>query len=87
MWIEKNSPEARNKYPDTWSVKRHVSRLVKECFLSETLSMEFAKYFEGMSFEQLDEMAKSFSFENSKQRDGLNKILREHSGLDLGSGL
>lgn len=69
------------KYPDSWDVKRHVSRLVKECFLSETLSMEFARYFENMSFEELDGMAKSFSFQSSKQREGLNRILREHSGI------
>lgn len=62
-------------------MKRHVSRLVKECFLSETLSMEFARYFEGMGFEELDAMAKSFSFGSSRQREGLNRILREHSGL------
>ncbi|KAL0631611.1 hypothetical protein Q9L58_009527 [Maublancomyces gigas] len=80
-WVEKNSPDAANKYPDTWAVKRHVSRLVKECLLSETLSMEFARYFEGMTFDQLDAMAESFSFRSSKQREGLNRILREHSGI------
>lgn len=80
-WIEANSPSAAQKYPDSWAVKRHVSRLVKECFLSETLSMEFARYFDGMDLEQLDAMAKSFSFVSSKQRKGLNRILREHSGI------
>lgn len=43
--------------------------------------MEFARYFEGMTFDQLDAMAESFSFRSSKQREGLNRILREHSGI------
>lgn len=43
--------------------------------------MEFARHFDGMGLEQLDAMAKSFSFASSKQRKGLNRILREHSGI------
>jgi hypothetical protein len=58
-----------------------VSRLVKECFLSETLSAEFARYFEGMGTEELGEMAKSFAFERVVQREGLNQILLEHASL------
>ncbi|KAI5838510.1 glycoside hydrolase superfamily [Morchella snyderi] len=80
-WISKNAPDAAQKYPDHWDVKRHVSRLVKECFLSETLSAEFARYFEGMGMEELGEMAKSFAFERVVQREGLNQILLEHASL------
>jgi hypothetical protein len=80
-WIEKNSPAAKDKYPTPWSTKRQLSRLIKETFLAETLSDEFASYFEGMGFEELDEMAKSFAFEECAQREGLNAILRDHAKL------
>lgn len=43
--------------------------------------MEFAKQFEGMSMEDLEECAKSFSYENCVKRDGLNETLREHAKL------
>lgn len=80
-WIEKESKTAKDKYPTTWDVKRHVNRVVKQCLLADTLQDEFAGYFEGMGFEELDEMAKSFAFGECRQREGLNKILREHAKI------
>jgi hypothetical protein len=43
--------------------------------------MEFAKQFDGMSMEDLEECAKSFSYEKCLKREGLNEIMREHSKL------
>jgi hypothetical protein len=80
-WVKKVAPQSEHMYPSTWDVERHVSRLVKQCLVSENLSLEFAQYFEGMGFEALEAMAKSFAFEECVQRDGLNKALREHAGL------
>jgi hypothetical protein len=43
--------------------------------------MEFAKQFQGMSMEDLEECARSFSYERCLNREGLNEILREHSRI------
>lgn len=43
--------------------------------------MEFAKQFEGMSMEDLEECARSFSYDRCLKRDGLNQILRDHAKL------
>jgi hypothetical protein len=43
--------------------------------------MEFAKLFEGMSMEDLEECARSFSYERCLKREGLNEILREHARI------
>jgi len=34
-----------------------------------------------MSMEELEECAKSFSYDNCLKRDGLNQILRDHAKL------
>jgi hypothetical protein len=78
-WIDKVCPEAKETYPTTWATERHLSRVVKEIFMSQAFSREFALLFKDFSLEQLDELAKSFSFEQCKQRDGLNKILTAHA--------
>ncbi|CUS11664.1 unnamed protein product [Tuber aestivum] len=62
----------------------YTSPEIKESFLSETLSDDFASYFSGMDEAELEEVVKSFSFEQCMQREGLNKILRE-STPGLGS--
>lgn len=40
---------------------------------------EWAEHFRGKSEEEIDAIAKSFSFENSLKRDGLNQVLMEHA--------
>jgi hypothetical protein len=49
--------------------------------LSEELLPEYASLFEGLSYEELDDLAASFKFENCVQREGLNKVLRDHAHL------
>ncbi len=43
--------------------------------------MEFAKLFEGMSIEDLEECARSFSYDKCLKREGLNEILRDYSKI------
>jgi hypothetical protein len=56
-----------------------VGRLLRNILLSEELTPEYASYFQGLSLEELDELAASFKFENCVQREGLNKVLRDHA--------
>ncbi|KAH7419233.1 glycoside hydrolase family 5 protein [Cadophora sp. MPI-SDFR-AT-0126] len=66
------------KYPSPlWDMSRHIDRVVRECLLSEYLAYEMADYFKGKSFEELDELAASFKFENCVQRKDLNDILQK----------
>ncbi|KAJ5099358.1 hypothetical protein N7532_006359 [Penicillium argentinense] len=78
-WIDRVSPTARNTYPTSWNTEMHVTRNVFNTFLAASFVEEFAMLFEGKDEEELEELARSFSFEECLQRDGLNRILREHA--------
>lgn len=80
-WIDSIAPEAKNTYPTPWATQRHIDRATLQTFVSQALQSDFAKLFEGMSFEQLDECAKSFHFDRCVQRAGLNKIMSEHAEI------
>ncbi|KAF8753334.1 glycosyl hydrolase 5 (cellulase A) family [Rhizoctonia solani] len=80
-WLIKEAPGIKQRYPRMWNVSTHVGRLVRNILLSEELYPEYAEYFRDMSFEQLDELAASFKFENCQQREGLNQVLRDHAKL------
>ncbi|KAA8913590.1 putative glucanase [Sphaerosporella brunnea] len=81
-WVGEVAPDTAKRYPyPLWDMKRQVSRQIQQCLISEMLSVEFARYFEGMSFEELEAMAKSFAFGQCVQRASLNKALRDHAGL------
>jgi hypothetical protein len=56
-----------------------VDRNLLHTYLSESLQAEFARLFAGKGFEELDELAKSFHFDQCLQRDGLNKIMSAHA--------
>ena len=72
----------KRRYPSPlWTVSRHAERVLREMLLSEYLNFEMAEYFEGKSFEELNELAASFKFENCMQGGGLNTILQEDAGL------
>lgn len=47
--------------------------------MAEYLIDEWAEHFVGKTFEEIDEIAMSFSFENSEKREGLNKVLMEYA--------
>lgn len=70
-------------YPNTWSFDRQFERVIRECLLSEYLGKEFAELFTGKTYEELDELAASFRFENCVLRDGLNDILRADAAQAL----
>lgn len=80
-WIDSIAPEAKNTYPTPWATQRHIERATLQTFVSQALQTEFAKLFEGMSLERLDECAKSFHFDNCLQRSGLNKIMSQHAEM------
>lgn len=78
-WIKKSAPTSDAQYPTPWQTERQITRLINQIWLSTCLSDEFAEQFRDMSFEDLDECAKSFHFDRCLQRDGLNKALEAHS--------
>ncbi|KAG8683672.1 hypothetical protein FRC11_013235, partial [Ceratobasidium sp. 423] len=71
----------KHRYPPTWKVNKHVGRLIRNILISEELTPEYASHFEGLSLQELDDLAASFKFENCVQRSGLNKVLRDHAHL------
>ncbi|OMP82365.1 Endoglucanase C [Diplodia seriata] len=80
-WIDQVAPTSAQQYPTPWHTERQITRLINQIWLSTCLQDEFARLFEGMSFEDLDECARSFAFEECVQREGLNRALEEHSAV------
>ncbi|KAK9234150.1 glycoside hydrolase superfamily [Lipomyces kononenkoae] len=81
-WFEENIPEKYGKkYPWQWRMHMHVFRGVRGITMAEYLVPEFADYFRGKSYEDLDALAKSWSFENTVGRDKLNNLLKLHSTM------
>ncbi|CAE6505340.1 unnamed protein product [Rhizoctonia solani] len=79
--ISEHVTHINHRYPPTWKVGKHVGRLVRNILISEELTPEYASHFDGLSFEELDNLAASFKFENCTQRSGLNKVLRDHAHI------
>ena len=75
-----DTPEKYSKalYPHTWTVKDYFARVARDMLLSQILQHEYADLFVGLSFEELDELATSFKFENVEQRGELNAILKAY---------
>ncbi|KAM0721109.1 hypothetical protein Q7P37_003395 [Cladosporium fusiforme] len=69
------------RYPHHWGLEKHMNRVIRDMLMSEFLTFEYASYFEGKSFEELEELAASFRIENCLRRDGLNGILQDDAGL------
>ncbi|KAK9243432.1 glycoside hydrolase superfamily [Lipomyces tetrasporus] len=81
-WFEDNIPESYSKkYPWQWRMHMHVFRGIRGITLAEYLVPEFADYFAGKTFEELDEIAQSWSFGNTVGRDELNDLLKLHSTM------
>lgn len=66
-------------YPPLWTVPERTTRISRTMLVAEFLVKEWADLFIGMDEQQLEEMAKSFSFDNCQKRDGLNDILTAHA--------
>lgn len=78
-WLNKVSPTLSSTYPRHWKTERHVQVAIQQNLLAESFQAEFAEQFRGKSTEELDELAKSFHFDQCVQRDGLNKIMSDHA--------
>lgn len=80
-FFKDNIPEDDQKrYPwPVWKFEQFISRVVRNELLSEFLVPEWARYFEVLSEKQLEELGKSFAFENCRLRDELNNILKNDS--------
>ncbi|KAI5450239.1 hypothetical protein NCC49_003256 [Naganishia albida] len=79
-WIYEASPSLRRKYPSTWNEARYIRRVVRETLLAESLCAEYAEYFRDKSFDELDELVRSFEYGQCVQRERLNGILQAHRG-------
>lgn len=66
-------------YPWLWTVRERVTRITRTMCLAELMVKEWADLFKGMDEEQLEDLAKSFAFENCLKRDGLNDVLTAHA--------
>ncbi|KAG2150454.1 glycoside hydrolase [Suillus clintonianus] len=79
--ITKEIPqENQDLYPfPVWKLSDRVGRLSRNLLVTEYLVKEWAEHFRGKSEAELDELAKSFKFENCLRRDGLNKILMDNA--------
>jgi hypothetical protein len=81
--ITKEIPEEnQGLYPfPVWTLSGRVGRLSRSILVTEYLLKEWAEHFRGKNEAELDEIAKSFKFENCLRRDGLNKILMDNAQL------
>ena len=75
-------PEHQALYPaPVWKLTDRVGRLARNILVSEFLVREWAEHFVGKSEAEIDEIARSFAFENCLHRDSLNKILTDNATL------
>lgn len=75
-------PEHQSLYPaPVWKLTDRIGRLSRNILVSEFLVQEWAEHFRGKSEAELDEIARSFSFESCLHREGLNKILTDNATL------
>ncbi|KAH9209141.1 putative glucanase [Leptodontidium sp. 2 PMI_412] len=81
QWVDSVSPTAKATYPTPWSTIHHIQRAVLQTFVAQSMSLEFARLFEGMSLEELEECARSFHFDRCVQRHGLNRRLSSQNKL------
>ncbi|EMD35775.1 glycoside hydrolase family 5 protein [Gelatoporia subvermispora B] len=80
--IKENVPneEHRQLYPyPVWRVEERATRLGRTMLISEFMVNEWAAHFRGMDEAQLERLAESFKFENCMEREGLNRVLRDHA--------
>jgi aryl-phospho-beta-D-glucosidase BglC (GH1 family) len=75
-WLRKAAPSIHDRYPPMWHAQKHLSRIVRNCLLGDELCAEYASYFKDKTEAELDELARSFAFENCIRRDRLNEILQ-----------
>lgn len=79
--IKEACPDADTKrlYPPIWSLEERVARYSRQTLVAEYLVGEWASIMKGLDEEGLEELAKSFAFENCVKREGLNDVLRKYA--------
>ncbi|ESU13895.1 hypothetical protein FGSG_07617 [Fusarium graminearum PH-1] len=81
-WFEDNVPaQYSKKYPWQWRMHMHVFRGIRGITLAEYMIPEWADYFKDKTFEELDELAASWKYENCIQRGRLNEILELYAPM------
>jgi endoglucanase len=65
--------------PFPFGTQREIALLVRNILLAEPMLPEYGELFRGMKEEEIDEMMRSFSFENCVKRETLANILAEHA--------
>jgi hypothetical protein len=81
-WFEDNVPaQYSKKYPWQWRMHMHVFRGIRGITMSEYMVQEWADYFEGKTFEELDALAASWKIENCVQRERLNELLKLYAPM------
>lgn len=84
-WFEDNIPaQYSKKYPWQWRMHMHVFRGIRGITLAEYMIPEWADYFKDKTFEELDELAASWKYENCVQRGRLNELLSLYSPMKAG---
>ena len=66
-------------YPPLWTVDERTTRICRTMLMAEFMVNEWAEAFRGLDEAALEDLAKSFAFENCVQRDELNKALRANA--------
>ncbi len=69
----------RKLYPPIWSLEDRVTRISRTILVAEYLVAEWADIFRGLDEKALEELAKSFHFDNCAKREGLNEVLRNNA--------
>jgi len=79
--IKKNieKEEDLEMYPR--SFRSRVSTIARNILIAEFFLKEWARHFASKSFDELDELARSFHFDNCVQRKELNDALKQAAGL------
>ncbi|KAK7460661.1 Endo-1,4-beta-xylanase 5 [Stygiomarasmius scandens] len=69
----------RKLYPPIWSLEERVTRISRTMLVAEYLVKEWAELFKGLDEQGLEDLARSFAFENCEKRDELDRILQENA--------
>lgn len=81
-WFEDNvPPQYSKKYPWQWRMHMHVFRGIRGITMAEYMIPEWADYFKDKTFEELDELAASWKYENCVQRERLNELLKLYAPM------
>lgn len=84
-WFEDNVPaQYSKKYPWQWRMHMHVFRGIRGITMAEYMIPEWADCFKDKTFEELDELAASWKYENCVQRERLNELLRLYAPMKAG---